>query len=71
MSHQSDLGAFPALFHYLLQVKTLAIIVANKIKVAQLERAKGKRRNSAGPTWRSNDVMQTTKKKRPSQELPN
>ncbi|KAI9496431.1 hypothetical protein BDB00DRAFT_892354 [Zychaea mexicana] len=51
MSHQSDLGAFPALFHCLLQVKTLAVIVANRIKVAQIERAKGKRRNSAGPTW--------------------
>ncbi|CDH51066.1 hypothetical protein RO3G_15572 [Lichtheimia corymbifera JMRC:FSU:9682] len=63
MSQQSDLGAFPALFHCLLQVKTLAVIVANKIRTAQLERAKGKRKNPDGPIWRSNDLMKTTKKK--------
>ncbi|KAI8331309.1 hypothetical protein BC941DRAFT_474935 [Chlamydoabsidia padenii] len=64
MSHQYDLGTFPVLFHCLLQVKTLA----NKIKNAQLEMAKGKRKIAAGPTWRSNDVMKMTKKKRQSGE---
>ncbi|SAL96587.1 hypothetical protein [Absidia glauca] len=66
MSLQSNLGAFPALFQCLLQVKTLAVKVAIKAKAAQLELAKGKRR-SPGPACRSYTMMHTTKKKRPSQ----
>ncbi|KAI8342661.1 hypothetical protein BC941DRAFT_448851 [Chlamydoabsidia padenii] len=67
MSQQCDLKSFPVLFHCLLQVKTLAATVANKIKEAQIAKANGKRNITPGPTWRSDDLMKTTKKKRQSE----
>ncbi|KAG0164123.1 hypothetical protein DFQ28_000495 [Apophysomyces sp. BC1034] len=67
MSQQSDLVLFPVLFRCLLQVKNLAAEVARKVAAAQLERAKGKRKLSAGPSWRSNKVMEVTKQRRASE----
>ncbi|KAI8330895.1 hypothetical protein BC941DRAFT_475305 [Chlamydoabsidia padenii] len=50
MSQQSDLIVFPVLFHCLLQVKTFAAEVAQKVVPAQLERTKGKRKLSVVPS---------------------
>ncbi|CAO3593726.1 unnamed protein product [Absidia cylindrospora] len=63
-SQQSDLGMFPALFRCLYHVKTLATVVAQKVKDAQLDRTNRKRKLPTRPPWCSSEALDITKQRR-------